>query len=583
MLLSIEKSLTTVQRICGPFGRIREESVRLGSYVRCDTIPPRRMRSLILLAIALVAPPVLAQTPGSCALGTAQEFLSAGDVQASVFNNGNLFFGGSTTSADGYIVPKASGNSPMFAAGIWVSGTVDGESRVSAARYNGYLFRPGPLNADGTLPNASDCSAYDRIYVVGASEIAAYESGQAPARDLADWPVGLGAPTVDADGDPAAVSSRDQTIDLAAGERPDLHGSEMAFWVMNDVGAPRAGNQTAPLGFEVQVTAFVIATDGDLPGASEASFYRFRVINRSTSTIENARWSFFTDPDLGDAGDDFVGVDTTRSLAFVYNANNEDRSYGSPPPAVGYDILSHELAATSSFLGAGGPPGAEDPNTPERYYNYMQGLWGNGTPYYEQGNGFQQPGAPTTTFMFAGDPVTESLYSEVNTDGNGTDSPQGDRRYVATVAFGALAPGDTTRVDMAILYALGTSNLDSITELRGVSDGVQDAYAAGLLFRSPRLVAHEDGPQLNELVLGSVHPNPTASSLTVPYRLASPSPVELAVYDVLGRQVIELVNARQPEGTQEAVLDASALAPGVYVVRLRAGEETRTTRITVVR
>ena len=69
----------------------------------------------------------------------------------------------------------------------------------------------------------------------------------------------------------------------------------------------------------------------------------------------------------------------------------------------------------------------------------------------------------------------------------------------------------------------------------------------------------------------------------MPYRLAASGEVELAVYDVLGRRVVELVKARQPEGSHEATLDARALAPGVYVVRLRAGEETRTTRVTVVR
>jgi len=542
------------------------------------------MRSLLLFAIALVASPGFAQTPGSCALGTAQEFLDASNVQASLLNNGNLFFGGSTTSGDGYLVPKASGNSPIFAAGIWVGGTVNGESRVSAARYNGYLFRPGPLNADGTLPNASDCSDYDRIYVVGSTEIEAYESGQSPARDLAEWPVGLGAPTLDANGDLLVSAeepfARDRTIDLAAGERPDLHGSQMAFWVMNDVGAPRGGDQTTPLGVEVHVTAFVIATDGDLPGASNASFYRFAVINRSTDTIENARLSVFVDPDLGAAGDDYMGTDTTRSMAFVYNDSNQDAAYGSPPPAVGFDLLSG-LAATIEFQSAD-RVGASDPRTGAEYSNVMQGLWGSGAPITASEYGFMTTGN-VTTFMYPGDPVTASFWSQVNSDGSNTPSESGDRRLVATSNPHVLAPGDTARVDLAILFAQGTSHLNSITELRAVSDGVQGAYTAGLLFDSPQLVGDEDSPHLGELTLGSASPNPAASSLTIPYTLATAGEVELAVYDVLGRRIAELVNTRQPEGTYTAQLDASALAPGMYVVRLRAGEDSRTTRITVVR
>jgi len=459
------------------------------------------MRVLLLIASALVASSALAQTPGSCETGTAQRFLNVSNVQASLFNTGGLFFGGSTTSGDGYLVPKVSGNSPIFAAGIWLSGTVNDDIRVTAARYGGYLFRPGPLNADGTLPNASDCSAYDRIYVVNVQEVSAYEAGQSPARDLAEWPVGLGAPTVDASGDPVAVTSREQVIDLAAGERPDLYGSQMAFWVMNDVGAPRGDGRTAPLGVEVQVTAFVMSGVEDLQGSGEASFYRFTVINRNPSTIENVRFSFFTDPDLGGAGDDYVGVDTTRSMALIYNSDNEDSAYGSPPPAAGFDMMSHQLAASSTWIG-GGPDGTQDPGTAEQYYNYMQGLWGNGTPYYELNNGFEQPGAPTSSFFYAGDPVTESAWSEMNIDGAGTNSPYGDRRYVATVAFGALAPGDTATMDMAVLYGLGADHLDSITELRAVSDGVQAAYDAGTLFQrggelatlsAPVLIGPDDG------------------------------------------------------------------------------------------
>ncbi|MEO0558899.1 MAG: T9SS type A sorting domain-containing protein [Bacteroidota bacterium] len=541
------------------------------------------MRSLILLAISMVALPVLAQTPGSCSLGTAQEFLDDSNVQASLLNNGNLFFGGSTTSGDGYLVPKASGNSPMFAAGIWVGGTVNGEIRVSAARYNGFLFRPGPLNADGTLPSPSDCSPYDRIYVVGASEIEAYESGQSPARDLADWPVGLGAPTVDANGAPLVSEEepfpQDRTIDLEAGERPDLHGSQMAFWVMNDVGAPRGDNQTAPLGIEVRVTAFVIATDVDLLGASEASFYRFTIINRSTNTLEDARASFFTDPDLGVAGDDYMGTDTTRGMAFVYNSDEEDAVYGIPP-AVGVDLLSG-LSATSAYIG-GGECADIDPGSPNQYYNNMKGLFGNGVPVTAYGCGYETVG-DTTAFFFTGDPVMEAFWSEISSDVRDAPNVTGDRRAVVSANLNTLSPGDTAIVDAAVLFAQGTSYLDSITELRAVSDGVQQAYAAGVLFDFPQLVSDEGGPQRGDLTLGPVSPNPTASSLTVPYTLARPSTVKLAMVDVLGRQVLELVNARQLEGSHTATLDASALAPGVYLIQLRAGDETRTTRVTVVR
>ena len=96
-------------------------------------------------------------------------------------------------------------------------------------------------------------------------------------------------------------------------------------------------------------------------------------------------------------------------------------------------------------------------------------------------------------------------------------------------------------------------------------------------------VASEDAPQLDALVLGAPHPNPAATTIQIPYGLPDPGEVELVVMDVLGRQVLELVDARQPEGNHTTVMDTRALAPGVYILRLRASEETRTTPITVVR
>ncbi|MEO0559928.1 MAG: hypothetical protein AAF170_17305, partial [Bacteroidota bacterium] len=517
------------------------------------------MRLLVLLASAMLAAPALAQTPGTCTTGTAIRFLDVSNVQASLFTTGGLFFGGSTTSGDGYLVPKVSGNSPIFAAGIWLSGTVNDEIRVAAARYGGYDFWPGPLNDDGTLPNPSDCSAYDRIYVVNVQEVSAYESGQSPARDLAEWPVGLGAPTVDSEGNPVEITSREQVIDLAAGERPDLYGSQTAFWVMNDAGNDH--NPGTPLGVEVQVTALVVAGADDLYRSDEASFYRFRILNRSENTIENARWSFFTDPDLGAAGDDYVGVDTTRSLSFVYNDSNEDSNYGSPPPAVGYDVLNLELVASSTFIG-GGPDGTQDPGSPQEYYFYMQGLWGNGTPYYEFGTGFEQLGNPITKFLYAGDPVTESFYSEVNNDGNGTDNPQGDRRLVATVALGDLAPGDTATVDMAILYGLGSNNLDSVRDLREVSDAVQAAYDDGTLFQlggelatlaAPVLLSPEDGADATRA-----------------------DTVRFTWMPVEGAEAYDLRWDDQPDGGFERSVFATDTSATIWVNRLSSSNGTQT-------
>ncbi|HLT47758.1 MAG TPA: T9SS type A sorting domain-containing protein, partial [Rubricoccaceae bacterium] len=57
--------------------------------------------------------------------------------------------------------------------------------------------------------------------------------------------------------------------------------------------------------------------------------------------------------------------------------------------------------------------------------------------------------------------------------------------------------------------------------------------------------------------------------------------VRLAVYDVLGREVAVLVDARQEAGAHRATFDASGLAAGTYVYRLVVGSEVQTGRLTL--
>ena len=85
------------------------------------------------------------------------------------------------------------------------------------------------------------------------------------------------------------------------------------------------------------------------------------------------------------------------------------------------------------------------------------------------------------------------------------------------------------------------------------------------------------------LALDPPRPNPTAGAVTVAYQVPAPGPVEVSVFDVLGRAVAALEDGDRDAGAFEAVLEAGALAPGVYVVRLVAGGEARVRSMTVVR
>jgi hypothetical protein len=67
------------------------------------------------------------------------------------------------------------------------------------------------------------------------------------------------------------------------------------------------------------------------------------------------------------------------------------------------------------------------------------------------------------------------------------------------------------------------------------------------------------------------YPNPFNPETTIRYRMSTAGHVSLRVYDVLGREVMKLVDQNQPAGEQVVHVDASSLSSGVYFYRLQAG------------
>jgi uncharacterized protein (TIGR02145 family) len=66
-------------------------------------------------------------------------------------------------------------------------------------------------------------------------------------------------------------------------------------------------------------------------------------------------------------------------------------------------------------------------------------------------------------------------------------------------------------------------------------------------------------------------PNPFNPNTTIQYSIAERSSVTLKVYNMLGREVAELVNGSKEAGNYEVNFDATKLVSGLYVYTLKAG------------
>jgi hypothetical protein len=69
---------------------------------------------------------------------------------------------------------------------------------------------------------------------------------------------------------------------------------------------------------EIQVQAFAYGTNDQI---NDMTFQRYKLINRAIEDIDSTYFAMWVDPDLGCYTDDYVGCDTTRSLAYTYNAD----------------------------------------------------------------------------------------------------------------------------------------------------------------------------------------------------------------------------------------------------------------------
>jgi trimeric autotransporter adhesin len=96
-----------------------------------------------------------------------------------------------------------------------------------------------------------------------------------------------------------------------------------------------------------------------------------------------------------------------------------------------------------------------------------------------------------------------------------------------------------------------------------------------------------DGPPTPRLALAVV-PNPFNPRTTISFTLADPGRVRLAVYDVRGRRVRELLDAQLGVGRQEVLWDGRdasgrAVAGGVYLFRVESDAGNRVVRGTLVK
>jgi hypothetical protein len=79
------------------------------------------------------------------------------------------------------------------------------------------------------------------------------------------------------------------------------------------------------------------------------------------------------------------------------------------------------------------------------------------------------------------------------------------------------------------------------------------------------------------------YPNPFNPSTVIKYQIPAEGLVSLKVYDILGREVADLVNEFKQAGSYEASFDGSSLSSGVYFYRLVSRDYTSIKKMLMVK
>jgi hypothetical protein len=248
------------------------------------------------------------------------------------------------------------------------------------------------------------------------------------------------------------------------------------------------------------------------------------------------------------------------------------------------DLKLHFQGFTGHVLRCGNvdgiPPGSTSPATP---FNFIE--WeGTGRVKGVQGNKADYP----LVYFFARCEDRNEPGSNGQRDGAGKD------RYFLNVFTDKNNPtgtsimlvdidGNPATVDPLIItdgnLQIHISSCDNPPSLALVASPASDAVLA------PSMPATTDEPA--SLWFGRPTPSPANRGTTLHFSLPQASDVQMSVFDLMGREVVELANGRAGAGIHTIAWDlrdgtGQAVSRGMYFVRLRVNGQVLNQRVSVV-
>jgi hypothetical protein len=137
-----------------------------------------------------------------------------------------------------------------------------------------------------------------------------------------------------------------------------------------------------------------------------------------------------------------------------------------------------------------------------------------------------------------------------------------------------------------LLEDAGNSNLQFVTFVGGhdyIEENVENMYLWMRNFVNEDWTAAKENtvetPQPEFRV--KCYPNPVTTNSNIVYSGTENSVVIISVYDIYGRSVFEVADAVRISGEKCATFNAKGFAPGIYLIRLKSGDEVADSKMVV--
>lgn len=501
--------------------------------------------------------------------------LNINNVRAQLRSDGGMFWDYSNPQFE---VPFGSGKSTIFAGGVWIGGYDQlGQIHAAAQTYRqagSQDFWPGPL--DTINATAANPALWDQVWEISKSEIDNHilnwnQAGYVIPQSILDWPANAPsgtnyskvlAPFIDINGN--------QIYEPLIGEFPYIQGDQALYFIYNDNYAAHTETGCNAMRIEVHGMAYEFNNTAD-PAINNTVFLRLEIGNRSNISYDSVYVGLWTDFDIGDYSDDYVGTDVGRSMYYGFNADADDGNcpgcYGLTPPAQGVIFLNQPLTTSVYYDNINMVP-TGNPDVCDDYYQYLSGSWADGTRWTYGGNGYNPGSFDYCNYLFP-DTTDPAYPGNVWTMGS-AGVPPTDIRIAGASYYTQLPAGGSIVLDAAYTFAMANPSgpLTSVQLLQYYADQLRLAYNNGTL------PVNNIQATNNQFIIS---PNPVTNQSLITFNNPSGDSFSFELFDMTGKKVFEVSNIKG----NKFLLTRGHLTTGIYIGKLNSEKSMVTQKICI--